>query len=95
MQREVLATQRRVLGAEHPDTLTAASNLEQCLYEQEEHAEEGESMGSVGAERQAGATAKEPSAPVEEGEESEVHAARKRAAEGSRACADAAKRTKQ
>ena len=39
MQREVLAVQKRVLGAEHPGTLTTASNLAQSLSRQGKHAE--------------------------------------------------------
>jgi hypothetical protein len=34
MQREVLAVDQRVLGAEHPDTLSTAGNLAQSLSRQ-------------------------------------------------------------
>ena len=39
MEREVLAVRKRVLGAEHPGTLTTATNLATCLLEQGRHAE--------------------------------------------------------
>ena len=39
MQRKVLTVQVRVLGAEHPATLTAADNLALVLYRTEEYAE--------------------------------------------------------
>ena len=39
MEREVLAVRKRVLGAEHPDTLTAAGNLASFLLRQRKHAE--------------------------------------------------------
>ena len=41
MEREVLAVRKRVLGAEHPDTLTTASNLASSLSRQGKHAEAG------------------------------------------------------
>ena len=89
MQREVLAVQKRVLGAEHPGTLTTASNLAQSLSRQGKHAEAEGLKGARGTEGKAGAT-------EVEGGESEVQATRKRkrAAEGSRACADASKQRK-
>jgi len=34
IEREVLAVRKRVLGAEHPDTLTAAGNLAASLSDQ-------------------------------------------------------------
>jgi len=46
MQREVLAVWRRVLGAQHPDTLTAASNLAISLSRQK-HAEAEEMQREV------------------------------------------------
>ena len=88
MQRAVLAVRKRVLGAEHPDTLAAASDIQQFLSRQGKYAEEEGLKGARGAEGQAGAT-------EEEGGESEVQATRKRAGEGSGACADASKRRKQ
>jgi hypothetical protein len=39
MEREVLAERKRVLGAEHPDTLTAAGNLADSLKRQGKYAE--------------------------------------------------------
>jgi hypothetical protein len=39
MEREVLAVQKRVLGAEHPATLTTASNLATSLSSQGKRAE--------------------------------------------------------
>ena len=39
MRREVLAVQKRVQGAEHPGTLTSASNLASSLSGQGKHAE--------------------------------------------------------
>ncbi len=38
MQREVLAVHKRVLGAEHPETLISASNLAMSLSHQDKHA---------------------------------------------------------
>ena len=38
-QREVLAERKRVLGAEHPDTLVAADNLARTLEDQGKRAE--------------------------------------------------------
>ena len=64
MQREVLAVRKRVLGAEHPDTLSSFGVL-QVLEDK-----------------------------LASARESEVQATRKRAAEGSGACADASKRRK-
>ena len=95
MLREVLAVRKRVLGAEHPDTLTAAGNLQQYLSRSVKHAEEEGIKGARGTEGQVGAKEEEPEAPVAEGAESEVQATQKRAAEGSGACADASKRRKQ
>ena len=86
--REVLAARKRVQGEEHPNTLTTAGNLASSLSDQGKHAEEEGLKGARGTEGQAGAT-------EEEGGESEVQATRKRAAEGSGACADASKRRKQ
>ena len=43
MEREVLAVKQRVLGAEHPDTLTAAGNLAASLSNQGKH-DEAEKM---------------------------------------------------
>jgi tetratricopeptide (TPR) repeat protein len=43
MQREVLAVMQRVLGAEHPSTLTTADNLAACLLHQGKH-DEAEKM---------------------------------------------------
>ena len=43
MEREVLAVEERVLGAEHPDTLTAAGNLAASLSRQGKH-DEAEKM---------------------------------------------------
>ena len=43
MQREVLAVKQRVLGAEHPDTLTTADNLAQSLSGQRKY-DEAETM---------------------------------------------------
>jgi hypothetical protein len=37
MLREVFAVSKRVLGAEDPDTLTAAANLAECLVQQEKY----------------------------------------------------------
>ena len=88
MLREVLAVRTRVLGAEHPATLTTTDNLATSLSRQGKHAEAEGLKGARGAEGQAGAT-------EEEGGESEVQATRKRAAEGSCACADASKRREQ
>ena len=39
MQREVHAAQKRVLGAEHPDTLMTARNLARSLSAQGKHVE--------------------------------------------------------
>ena len=39
MEREVLAERQRVMGAEHPDTLTAADNLADSLKRQGKYAE--------------------------------------------------------
>ena len=88
MEREVLAVRTRVLGAEHPGTLAAASDIQQYLSDQGKHAEKEGLKGAREREGQAGAT-------EEEGGESEVQATRKRAAEGAGACADASKRRKQ
>ena len=41
MQREVLAVRKRVLGAEHPDTLSTAVNLAASLKRQGKHDEQG------------------------------------------------------
>ena len=111
MEREVLAVRKRVLGADHFDTLAAASDLQQHLSRQGtlaaasdlqqhlsrqgKHAEEEGLKGARGTEGQAGAMEEEAEAPVAEGAESEVQATQKRAAEGSGACADASKRRKQ
>ena len=43
MQREVLAVNERVLGAEHPDTLTTANNLALSLSDQGKY-DEAEKM---------------------------------------------------
>ncbi len=43
MQREVLAVRTRVLGAEHPDTLTAAGKLAVSLWRQGKY-DEAEKM---------------------------------------------------
>ncbi len=43
MQREVLVVRKRVLGAEHPDTLTTAGNLAASLARQGKH-DEAEKM---------------------------------------------------
>jgi len=65
----VLAVRKRVLGAEHPDTLAAASDIQQYLSRQGKHAEEEGLKGARGTEGQAGAT-------EEEGAESKVQATR-------------------
>ena len=39
MQREVHAVEKRVLGAEHPDTLISAINLTHSLSDQGKYAE--------------------------------------------------------
>ena len=39
VEREVLVASRRVLGDEHPETLTSAGNLALSLSEQGKHAE--------------------------------------------------------
>ena len=39
MQREVLAARQRKLGADHPDTLTTASNLAITISKQGKYAE--------------------------------------------------------
>ena len=39
IQREVHGVRKRVLGAEHPDTLTSASNLASSLEDLGKHAE--------------------------------------------------------
>jgi hypothetical protein len=44
MEREVLAVRKRVLGAEHPITLTTAHNLAASLMHQGKH-DEAEKMG--------------------------------------------------
>ena len=46
-QEEVLEARRRVLGEEHPDTLTAANNLAQTLRAQGELARAGELQEGV------------------------------------------------
>ena len=47
MQRGVLAVRRRVLGADHPDTLTTANNLAISLSHQGKHAEAEEMLREV------------------------------------------------
>jgi hypothetical protein len=44
IHREVLGTRRRVLGEEHPNTLTSASNLALSLSHQVKHAEADEML---------------------------------------------------
>jgi hypothetical protein len=39
IEREVLEARKRVLGAEHPDTLTSANNLAASLADQGKYAE--------------------------------------------------------
>ena len=88
MRRAVLAVLKCVLGAEHPNTLADASDMQQYLSRQGKHAEEEGLKGARGTKGQAGAT-------EEEAAKSEVQDTRKRAAEGSRAFADASKWRKQ
>jgi hypothetical protein len=47
MQREVLAVRKRVLGAEHPDTLNIAHNLADSLSGQGKY-DEAEKMARMG-----------------------------------------------
>ena len=54
MQREVLAVQKRVLGAEHPATLTTAGNLVNLLLSQGKY-DEAEKMEPGGGDGAAGA----------------------------------------
>ena len=51
MEREVLAVQKRVLGAEHPDTLAAAHILAGSLSHRGKHAEAEEMLREVLAVR--------------------------------------------
>ena len=89
MLREVLAVRKRVLGAEHPDTLTAAHILEQASKLQVLEDEIASLRQEQASKRQ------ELEDKLASARESEVQATRKRAAEGSGACADASKRRKQ
>ena len=84
MQREVLAVRKRVQGADHPDTLAAASDLQQYLSRQGRLAEEEGLKGARGTEGPAGATEEEAAAPVAEGAESEVQSTQKRAGDDAR-----------
>ena len=45
MLREELAVRKRVQGAEHPDTLTTASDLASSLSSQGKHAEADDELG--------------------------------------------------
>ena len=94
MQREVLAVRKRVLGAEHPDTLTTASNLAASLSDQGKHAGAEEMLREVLAVRKRVLGAEHPDTLAAASDMLQA-ATRKRAAEGSRACADASKRRTQ
>jgi len=50
MLREVLAVQKRVQGAEHPDTLTTANDLATSLSRQGKYAEAEEMLREVAAD---------------------------------------------
>jgi len=52
IHREVLSMRRRVLGEEHPDTLTGASDLASSLSEQGKYAEAGEMFQATLTARQ-------------------------------------------
>ena len=87
--------QKRVLEADHPDMLTAASDRQQYLSRHGKHAKE-EGLGGTGNRGSGGGKGGGAGgAGRAEGAESEVQATQKRAAEGSGACADASKRRKQ
>jgi len=61
--------QKQVLGADHPDTLTAASDRQQYLSRHGKHAKEEGLKGARGTEGQAGAKEEEPEAPVAQREQ--------------------------
>ena len=86
MLREVLAVRKRVLGAEHPATLTTAHTLATSLYSQGKYAEAEEMQREVLAVRKRVLGAEHPGTLAAA---SDMQATRKRAAEGSGACADA------
>jgi hypothetical protein len=51
MLLEVLAVRKRVLGTEHPNTLTTGNKLGNCLSDQGKHAEADEMLREVLAAR--------------------------------------------
>ena len=85
--------EKRVLGAEHPDTLAAARNLVSSLSRQGKHAEAEEMQRAVLAVRKRVLGAEHPDTLAAASDM--LQATRKRAAEGSCACADASKRREQ
>ena len=93
LQTGLLAVRKRVLGAEHPATLSTANNLATCFYSQGKHAEAEEMQREVLAVRKRVLGAEHPATLAAASDM--LQATRKRAAEGSGACADASKRRKQ